>query len=399
MRPETSQGGISIQGAEQFQQTVDVGELPYLPTKVEVSYNDGSRDNQAIGVRLGLRPGHRQDPRPSTTVIGDLILPDYVSEAGTIATTLTLTVEGVEASIAGTVTDSAGAKLEGVCVYLYTARNAPSASYATCTAADGTYYMSVGVAAGDYFVAVADPVGAHATTWLDQPVSITSAVTNADVVMADLNDARVTGTVTDATSAAPLGNVCVFAYDEGVSASASYASCSQGDGTYGLYGMEAGSYDVAFYDPTGVRNTQWWTGTAGGAANQAGAVAIALATGTSSATANAAMSGETTGSVSGKVTNGSGTPVQGVCVYLYTNPGGPADYGTCSQADGTWHLSGVVPGSGYRVGFADPSGAYVTQWWTGTAGGSATYAGGAPIGPVVAGETTAGVNATMAPLP
>lgn len=93
-------------------------------------------------------------------------------------------------------TDSAWAALEG-CLYLYTARNAPSASYVRCTAADGTCYLSVGAAAGDYFVAVADPAGGHATTWLDEPGSVTSAVKNLDVVMGDLNDARVTGTVTD----------------------------------------------------------------------------------------------------------------------------------------------------------------------------------------------------------
>ncbi|WP_249354097.1 Ig-like domain-containing protein [Microbacterium sp. 2FI] len=91
VRPENSQGGISIQGAEQFEQSVDVGEQPWLPEKVEVSYNDGSRDNQAIGVEWDYdesivdRPG-------VYTIRGDLVLPAYVSTAGTTSTTLTLTV-------------------------------------------------------------------------------------------------------------------------------------------------------------------------------------------------------------------------------------------------------------------------------------------------------------------
>ncbi|MFC0527482.1 discoidin domain-containing protein [Phytohabitans kaempferiae] len=91
VRPETAPGGISIQGAESFEQQVEVGELPYLPTKVEVSYNDGSRDNQAIGVDWNFdesvvdRPGRY-------IVVGDLILPDYVSDAGATQTTLVLTV-------------------------------------------------------------------------------------------------------------------------------------------------------------------------------------------------------------------------------------------------------------------------------------------------------------------
>jgi hypothetical protein len=91
VRPEASQGGISIQGAETFEQSVAVGELPYLPDKVEVSYNDGSRDNQAIGVDWDFDPSLVDTPGRHT-VVGELILPDYVSEAGTTQTTLTLTV-------------------------------------------------------------------------------------------------------------------------------------------------------------------------------------------------------------------------------------------------------------------------------------------------------------------
>ncbi|GAA4562953.1 galactose-binding domain-containing protein [Planotetraspora kaengkrachanensis] len=91
VRPEMSDDGISIQGAESFQQHVEVGELPYLPTKVEVSYNDGSRDNQAIGVNWRFNPDIVNSDG-TYTIIGDLVLPPYVSEAGTIRTTLTLTV-------------------------------------------------------------------------------------------------------------------------------------------------------------------------------------------------------------------------------------------------------------------------------------------------------------------
>ncbi|MFC8922849.1 discoidin domain-containing protein [Cellulosimicrobium sp. NPDC057127] len=91
VRPESSQGGISIQGAEQFEQSVDVGEQPWLPTTVEVSYNDGSRDNQAIGVEWDYDASVVEQPGVHV-IQGDLVLPDYVSTAGTTSTTLTLTV-------------------------------------------------------------------------------------------------------------------------------------------------------------------------------------------------------------------------------------------------------------------------------------------------------------------
>jgi len=91
VRPEDSEGGISIQGAEQFERRVDVGEQPVLPTRVLVSYNDGSRDNQAIGVDWEYDESV-VDTAGVYTITGKLVLPSYVGTAGTTSTTLTLTV-------------------------------------------------------------------------------------------------------------------------------------------------------------------------------------------------------------------------------------------------------------------------------------------------------------------
>jgi Bacterial Ig-like domain (group 4) len=88
VRPESE---ISIQGAESFEETVQTGQLPYLPDKVAVSYNDGSRDNQAVGVEWNFDESVVDTPG-TYTITGDLVLPDYVSPAGTTQTTLTLTV-------------------------------------------------------------------------------------------------------------------------------------------------------------------------------------------------------------------------------------------------------------------------------------------------------------------
>ncbi|GAA4471864.1 Ig-like domain-containing protein [Phytohabitans houttuyneae] len=117
VRPETAQDGISIQGAESFTQKVEVGELPYLPDRVEVSYNDGSRDNQAIGVDWQFDESV-VDTEGRYTVIGNLILPDYVSEAGTTQTTLTLTVGDPPETPAWDVTVTARTQCTGTNVYL-----------------------------------------------------------------------------------------------------------------------------------------------------------------------------------------------------------------------------------------------------------------------------------------
>lgn len=299
-------------------------------------------------------------------------------------------------SIAGTVTGDGGAPVAGACVYLYTSRQAAAASYATCTDANGAYWMNVG--AGDYVVAVADPSGAYDTTWLEQAVTVDGAVSGVNATLERPLTTRLSGAVTNGVGGSANGTVCVFAYEDGVSSAASYASCTLSDGTYAIDGLETGGYDVAFFDTTGATNTQWWTGSTGGAPAQSGAVAVALATRTSTAVADAAMSGETTGVVSGRVTSANGTPLAGVCVYVYASQAGPAAYGTCTQADGTWYLSGVTPSASYKVGFADPSATYATQWWTGTVGGATSYPGGTAIGPVVAGQTTSGVNAVLQPV-
>ncbi|HMR50420.1 MAG TPA: discoidin domain-containing protein [Arachnia sp.] len=91
VRPEDSEGGIAIQGAQQFAQQVEVGELPFLPARALVSYNDGSRDNQAIGIDWAFDESVVNTPGVYT-IIGQLVLPPYVSTAGTTSTTLTLTV-------------------------------------------------------------------------------------------------------------------------------------------------------------------------------------------------------------------------------------------------------------------------------------------------------------------
>lgn len=91
VRPELSQGGISIQGAETFEMSVGVGQQPHLPTKVLVSYNDGSRDNQAVGVEWDYDPAVVDTPG-EYTITGNLVLPWYVSDAGTVQTTLRLSV-------------------------------------------------------------------------------------------------------------------------------------------------------------------------------------------------------------------------------------------------------------------------------------------------------------------
>jgi hypothetical protein len=316
-------------------------------------------------------------------------------------------------TVTGTITSASTGSPVGVdCAYLYPHGNSAAASYATCARADGTFELD-GVAAGSYDVAYFDPSGTYATQWFNgtaggassqsgaTPITVTNAATTSGVnaaVSAVNQSGNLIGTVTDSSSHGPIAGACVYLYQPGNSSSASYATCTQSDGTYGVYGVPSGSYDVAFTDPSGGHVTQWFNGTAAGSSTQGGATTVSVPdAGANSAPTNAALVAVGTGNVSGTVTAAAGGANLGnVCVYLYqVGNSSSASYATCTQADGSYTLSGVAAGS-YDVAFYDPTGTYATQWSTGTVGGSATQGSATAITVNNGNRTTTGIGAAMA---
>ena len=77
VRPEMSAGGITISSITPITQSVEVGEQPYLPSKVAVFYNDGSWDNQAHEVEWDYDPSVVDTPG-TYTILGDVSVPWYV---------------------------------------------------------------------------------------------------------------------------------------------------------------------------------------------------------------------------------------------------------------------------------------------------------------------------------
>jgi hypothetical protein len=63
--------------------------------------------------------------------------------------------------------------------------------------------------------------------------------------------------------------------------------------------------------------------------------------------------------------------VEGACVYLYATDGtSPAGYGSCTNGAGVVEISPVA--GTYRIAVADPLGRFVTTWYGGTTGTSAS---------------------------
>jgi hypothetical protein len=239
------------------------------------------------------------------------------------------------------------------------------------------------------------------------PVTVTAtdewgfAVTQAATVTVTgtLANGVVAGTVTDAQGGKQLANICVYLYQHGVSAWATYATCTDATGAWSLGGLAPGSYDVAFADPAAVYTTQWSNGTTGGAAGQAGAQPITVKGGNATvAGINAAMVAVPTGIASGTVTAKlDGEPLADICVYLYPHGASTAAaYATCTAADGTFSRPGVATGS-YDVAFFDPTGVYATVWHGATATGSPTQAGSQAVS-VPTGNKSVDMSAVLSPV-
>jgi protocatechuate 3,4-dioxygenase beta subunit len=314
--------------------------------------------------------------------------------------TITWTPPAEPTEIAGTVTNGSGSPVANVCVYLYGSgpAGARTGDTGTCTDASGDYVMNV-AAAGSYNVAFYDPSGTYLTQWYAgasseagaTAVSVTAGAVTSGVNATMSGSTEIAGTVTNG-SGTGLANICVYLYGSGAGGARTGdpGTCTDASGNYVMSVAAGGSYNVAFFDPSGGYNTQWYSG----AGSEASATAVSVTAGAHTTGVNAAMTGPTP--LTGTVTNASGAPLANVCVYLYAAGAAGArtgDTGTCTNASGQYVMSVASAGS-YNVAFFDPSGTYETQW----SGGASSEAAATPV-TLTVGTPTPVVNATMAAVP
>ncbi|MGA9077488.1 MAG: carboxypeptidase regulatory-like domain-containing protein [Acidimicrobiales bacterium] len=167
----------------------------------------------------------------------------------------------------------------------------------------------------------------------------------------------ISGSVT-AVGAGPLGGICVNA--NGIDPTVGSGSATTAaDGTYTITGLAPGSYVVEFSNGCGNSGdyvTQFWNNQPGpGSAN-----AVLVTVGSTVTDINAAMVG--TGAISGIVTDLNGADLPDICVTAIRTG---ISRRTVSATDGTYKITGVIPGS-YDVEFSSGcggSGDYANQWW------------------------------------
>ena len=290
----------------------------------------------------------------------------------TTGVTAVLTLGG---TITGTVKDSNGKPLAGMCAQAESDRN----FYGVSTQSNGTYKI-IGAAAGGYqmqFGPGCGNNGPYGTVTLPSQVTVASGKVTSNVNAVLPFDGSITGVVRN-SHGQPLGGICVVAQ----SSSFGFAFArTKADGTYTAKKVSPGSYQVEFI-PGGVFSN------CGNKGNYLPAAQTVTVASQATSTANAVL--PTGGVISGVVSDSHGKPLAGVCVFSSSPNGGLS----VTHSDGSYRLRQLFSGS-YFVGFEGGCGnqqSVAPQAYR----GDPTFLGPASIS-VTAGQATTGIDAGMKP--
>jgi hypothetical protein len=275
-------------------------------------------------------------------------------------------------AISGTVKDTAGTKLAGICVDAEGELSFAS----TRTAANGTYRL-VGLRRGSYRVNFEGCDRPFAPFTYPNPVNVREGQVTPHIDAVMQRDGSLSGTVTN-SSGQPLGGICVLA--ESSSFGFAFAR-TRADGTYSAKEVPPGNYDVEFI-PGGQFSD------CGNKGNYLPVEMNATVTSNVNTTLDAKL--PTGGVIKGVVRDPHGKPVAGICVYSLSDFGGQ----TRSKSDGSYEIRQLSSGD-YYLGFEGGCGnrtsvaplAYKSD---------PTYYGPNKI-PVTAGKVTNGINVRLRP--
>jgi hypothetical protein len=284
------------------------------------------------------------------------------------------------AVISGTVTGDGGAPLVGIEVQ----GDADGYSALDVTAADGSYALAV--AAGTYTISFFDPSGSYlggfyagAQYVFDAASSTGIVVTDADVpgINAHLPHGHaITGTVTGAGGAA-LADVLVEADAPGQA----WTGTTGADGTYTVE-VPSGSFTIQFHE---------WAGDYLDGYYSSGGFVIPLAAANVVPVTSADVGGISVQMPQGMLITGSVTGGGGALGGILVEASSTGYTGDSVTADDGSYAVRVASGT-YRVKFTDPSGTYVTGWYS-TSGFTTAAASATPI--QVSSGDVAGINVSM----
>jgi serine protease len=163
------------------------------------------------------------------------------------------------------------------------------------------------------------------------------------------------GIVTDIVTGAPIPNVNVVLFHDGVQARSAKTSAT---GTWKITGLDlTGTWNVRFNDPSGSYRLQWWQNRP----TLASATPVELTGGTTTTVDTSLTTFAELAKVSGTVTaSATGLPLQGIEVRAFVGDWSVAVATT--NASGTYQINGLIPGT-YTLRFRDPAGMWKLRWW------------------------------------
>lgn len=308
-------------------------------------------------------------------------------------------------SITGTVTDAGTATaLNNVNIQVYSStgnfvkssNTNASGSYTLAGLPAASYFVKTSVSGGlNYIDEVYDNMPcAPCTVTIGTAIAVTAGATQAGINFALDQGGSITGTVTDAVTAAPLNGANVQVYSS--TGQFLKGSNTNGSGFFTLSGMTAGSYFVrtslssAFnyldevFDNITCAPCDVTIGTAvvvtAGATT--GGINFALAPG---------------GAISGTVTDaGTAAALSGITVQIFPSTGGSAVRSGSTNASGFFNLTGLATGSYFARTSVPAAQNYVDEIYDNLVAAGRIITAGTPIA-VTAGATHSGVDFALSP--
>lgn len=288
-----------------------------------------------------------------------------LSAANPVAVTAGATTGNINAllaaagKISGAVTRASdSAALAETTVTVYDSNGAPVGTAET--GSDGSYTVS-GLGTAAYKVGfspsanyVSQFYSGKSTLESSETVSVTAGSTTSGVDALLTTGGQISGTVTDASTNSPIGNVKVAVYDLGDHPIALGQTAA--DGTYTVSGLATGN-DIVEFSPTGNYVSQFYNEKPSPAA--ADRVSVTAGNTTSGIDAAMVVGGQITGTVTDASTMAA---LEGIQVCPLTSSGGSGGQCTLTNQSGEYTITGLASAE-YKLEFTSASHIYPTQYY------------------------------------
>jgi protocatechuate 3,4-dioxygenase beta subunit len=301
----------------------------------------------------------------------------------------------IEGFIEGRVSDGVGNPLPSVSVSAYDATG--NSLFSTGTDGNGNYRLRR-LAPGPVrvFFSAFPNGGNHVSEYYPDkatlaeavPVQVESGQTAYGTDAQLQAGGTVSGRVTD-SAGNPFQGVSVTCFAEGSERSSLVTTNAAGE--YIIGGLPPGNYRVRFRPPSGFHLLEWYNNKN----SFATANTVSIVVGQTTSGIDAQLSIGDGGSVSGRVTNGSGAGIEGVPVWVYDSNRPATIVSSETDADGYYTVRGIPAGSAKVFFNTDLRYLRVASKYYND---RATFDTAVPV-TIVQGQTTPGINAVLGPVP